>query len=242
MNNKGGGRLPSWRPGEGQDKDALLPDALSADLEYIGLRGNQYKSRDMNVGIDVSGLVLVSKTAQKLVAIDTRGGYFSQDDIETPLTALLSEEKWNAAVTQLAAKQDLSRQAYIADQAYVIRVQLSHIRIKKAQYDKLPADIDDGSSTSHPPALVEVYKLFTAQTKRNLSKSTYTKSKFPNLAHLQVLQDEADVSLRATKTLQLCGKVGKLAAIVAYVASPTVMRLQNKKIIQNKKTHDHNNQ
>ena len=141
----------------------------------------------------LAGLVLVSKTAQKLVAIDTRGGYFSQDDIETPLTALLSEEKWNAAVTQLAAKQDLSRQAYIADQAYVLRVQLSHIRIKKAQYDKLPAGIDDGSSTSHPPALVEVYKLFTAQsTKRNLSNSTYTKSKFPNLAHLQVLQDEAD--------------------------------------------------
>ena len=80
--------------------------------------------------------------------------------------------KNSAAVTQLAAKYSLSREAYIADQAYVIRVELSHLRIKKAQHEKLPAGKDDENSTSHPTALLEMYKLSqTASKKGNSSKA-----------------------------------------------------------------------
>ena len=91
--------------------------------DLIAKGGKIYASMNMKSGVDNALLEASSEMLQELLALDPRGGYFSQDSVElgvlTALKAKGMEQRW------FALGHD------VAEVAYNIRVMLAHLRCKK---------------------------------------------------------------------------------------------------------------
>ena len=124
---------PSWMPPEGTSgvDDFILP-VLVAHAALFALTGIMYTSRDMKIGISVKQMVPLLPLIVSLVGIDPRGAYFKQEMMEVAVDKILQGEQYKAAAlaNATAAKPAKSFGEYVSDQAYAIRVVLSHYRDK----------------------------------------------------------------------------------------------------------------
>jgi hypothetical protein len=135
----------------------------------------EYTSRNFMKGIDVAVLERASDgLLQPLLRLDGRGGFFSQNDIEYGLNgAVKANEQCQILVEQHATEMGCpSAAAFITMAAYLTRVMMNHLRIKRRAYMKLEMDQRTASRT-HPSSLVAAYDLFTG------AKDTGKKRKCP---------------------------------------------------------------
>ena len=145
-----------------------------------------YESRSFSKGIDAAVLERASAgLLQPLLRLDGRGGFFAQDDVEYGLTMAFLADELKPTVEQQAVEMGCSTTAtFITMAAYVTRVMLNHLRIKRRAFMKMDPDQRQASKT-HPAALLAAYSLFTD------AKDRGKKRKCP---FLNFRQDESSAS------------------------------------------------
>ena len=148
---------PAWTPPEGTSgvDDYILP-ILLAHAALFALHGVLYSSRDMKIGISVKQMVALLPLIMALVGVDPRGAYFRQEMMEQAVQQVLHGEEYKAAAlaNATAAKPQLSLSEFVADQAYAIRVVLSHYRDKFYSWTETKAKT---ASKSTPVELINSF-------------------------------------------------------------------------------------
>ena len=87
------GRLAEWRPPAGSCAPNELGPVLEPDELPIVHRLQEYTSRNMRGGVEVSKMELFKQMLELGIRKDPRGGVFNQDDIEEALRTLYIKEK-----------------------------------------------------------------------------------------------------------------------------------------------------
>ena len=155
------GRKPLWATTEGKTTVDALTDAYREHWAvFMEENGGAipYVSRDMKSGIDVPGLVKNAPLITPSLILDPRGGYVSQVDMFGAISALSLEiPRLRLLIERVAGKKGLSRDNFLRDQAYCIRVMASHVRTKAELFKRS----GDHTNKSHPDALVSMYNLIT---------------------------------------------------------------------------------
>lgn len=72
----------------------------------------------------------IKETLGDLLEIDDRGGFFNQDDLEAAMKPVHADVKFAAAVQRKCATRQMSPNEMIADDTYVIRICISHLRLR----------------------------------------------------------------------------------------------------------------
>ena len=93
------------------------------------------------------------------MALDKRGGFFEQEDMEIAMTRLHGKMACKASSLALAASVGKSPKELIADQSYVVRVQLNHVRIRCKQFRKRRAAGKQPDPKKHTPELEALYQV-----------------------------------------------------------------------------------
>lgn len=171
------GRHRSYKVPAGENVAAIFADAISPSAEEIMIKGLMYKSRDMKIGIDILALKQHREMIMKLMVIDPRGGHFDQPDIELGLKVYHDKPLYRASLQSQAhaASPPLSLSELVADQAYTLRVMLSHTREKANQFKKLQAAGKDIDARTHPEWLREIYSMMDLPTVHTPTKTTESK-------------------------------------------------------------------
>ena len=126
-------------------------------FQYAGLI--PYKSRDTQVGICTASLVIFAEFIKHCILVDSRGGYFLQDDVSVMYESVATDSKYKAAFECAAAKDKKSTEEFKRDQSYCLRVMLSHFRIKYDGWKKAKGKDTPVLARSHPPELQELYQI-----------------------------------------------------------------------------------
>ena len=126
-------------------------------FQYAGIL--PYKSRDMQVGIYTGSLVVFAQFIRHCILVDGRGGYFLQQDMEVMYESVANDPKYKAAFECAACNDKKTTEEFRYDQAYCLRVMLSHFRLKYDAWKKAKAKDTPAVTRSHPPELQELYKI-----------------------------------------------------------------------------------
>ena len=153
----------AWRAPDASNVglDHLKPGFLKvADMLFFQYAGMiPYKSRDTQVGICTASLVIFAEFIKHCILVDSRGGYFLQDDVSVMYESVATEPKYKAAFECAAAKDKKSTEEFKRDQSYCLRVMLSHFRIKYDGWKKAKVKDTPVLARSHPPELQELYQI-----------------------------------------------------------------------------------
>jgi hypothetical protein len=103
-------------------------------FQYAGIL--PYKSRDMQVGIYTGSLVVFAQFIRHCILVDGRGGYFLQQDMEVMYESVANDHKYKAAFECAACNDKKTTEEFRYDQAYCLRVMLSHFRLKYDAWKK----------------------------------------------------------------------------------------------------------
>ena len=153
----------AWRAPDASNVglDHLKPGFLKvADMLFFQYAGMiPYKSRDTQVGICTASLVIFAEFIKHCILVDSRGGYFLQDDVSVMYESVATDSKYKAAFECAAAKDKKSTEEFKRDQSYCLRVMLSHFRLKYDGWKKAKGKDTPVLARSHPPELQELYQI-----------------------------------------------------------------------------------
>ena len=134
------GRTPTWKaPVGAYIVDIFLPALMASAAEYC-LRDLGYKSRCMKTGIELDKIYNIKQTAVDLLTIDDRGGFFNQEDLVEAMKPVHADVQFAAAVQRKCATRQMSSNEMLADDCYVIRAILSHIRLRRQDWKAAKAE------------------------------------------------------------------------------------------------------
>jgi len=157
------GKPKCWKSGCDAVTRAAIHGKLSPGFQSMldkGDHGLNYPSMEMKVGIDSGALeTFADWPLQPLLELDTRGGHFSQLDVEDVFKKLCNRDApTKLAVARIVGKMNLgSCEKAARDWAYIARVMCSHTCIRAKDFRKrqaLGAAIPD---SEHPPKLRQLY-------------------------------------------------------------------------------------
>ena len=155
------GRLPVWKLPEGKSLDDTVCLALAGDADVYGLVGiTEYEPRDFRVGVDTEKMAVVKNSILELFKLDSRG-VFDNDVLEYGLKKIQESDAYDAAVQRRSSSSEKSRNGYVTETGYVLRIMLGHakVRAKLAANTLQKTPGATLSETLHPLWLQEVYKL-----------------------------------------------------------------------------------
>ena len=154
-----------WNAGSAGHRigSALSPQMVA----LLTLRVFFYVSRSFTKGIDTALLDRASEgLLQPLLLLDSRGGFFAQDDVEYGLRLCFQAEECMTLVEQQSLEMGCSSTtAFITVAAYVVRVMLNHLRIKRRYFKRSDAEHRQPSK-AHPAGLIAAYNLFADKVKK----------------------------------------------------------------------------
>ena len=123
---------------------SLVAGINKAGLSLLEIAGRRYSSVKMGGAVDVPGLVKQSGMLGEFIKVDSRGGYFFQDDLVRGLMAYMHEEEiFEKAV---AKERKTNRVAVLEKVGLYIRVMLNHLRRLKREVSNGRQLKDDAES------------------------------------------------------------------------------------------------
>eukprot|EP00959_Pyramimonas_sp_CCMP1952_P448265 9386514-Pyramimonas_sp.AAC.1 len=154
-------RVPYWKPDDEVDGAERLCAALKSMIDVM-FEWGVYPSDDFKKGIVSDYLERCSGSVLMCMDIDKRGGYFSQQDVQSAVKMHLMRNPTDAIrVRKLAIKMSKTELDFEKKIAYSFRTILSHARLKFEAWLKIVAKHGRSSdqAKAHPTGLMAVYKL-----------------------------------------------------------------------------------